>query len=320
MSLGITKKAGVKNVDRSSETIVIDRPIFITGLGRSGTTIIHTMLSTHPRVNWLSLLAARFPQKPYLNRHLMTALDLPILGNVLRQRFVPLENYAFWDSCVRGFSAPCRDLVGEDVDVRSQKKVRSVLGKLLTKKRNRLLIKITGVPRIAFLHRIFPDAKFVHVTRDGRDVANSRMKTSFWRGWQGLNASTTMPAMYREEWQHHQYSFVALAGIEWKLHCDQFEIAKRSCPAISIHEMSYEAFCAEPVEELQRVARHCELEWSPAFEDRLRRQYVKSENGKWKVDLTTSQQAVLCDVLQTHLFKYGYEEASTPAFAPRSIA
>jgi len=42
-------------------------------------------------------------------------------------------------------------------------------------------------PRIGFLQAIFPDAKFIHIVRDGCAVANSRMNAPFWKGWQGLN-------------------------------------------------------------------------------------------------------------------------------------
>ena len=145
----------------------IEKPIFITGLGRSGTTLIHTMLSTHSQVNWLSLLCGKFPGRPYLNRWLMSGIDVPILNIYLRRRFVPLENYAFWDFYFAGFSGPSRDLVASDVSERTRRTLRKAVSQLLTLKRRRLLIKITGLPRISFLHAIFPDARFVHIVRDG---------------------------------------------------------------------------------------------------------------------------------------------------------
>ena len=35
--------------------------------------------------------------------------------------------------------------------------------------RSRFAAKLTGPPRIGFLHSVFPDARFVHLVRDGRD-------------------------------------------------------------------------------------------------------------------------------------------------------
>jgi len=239
----------------------------------------------------------------------MSLIDVPILNIYLKHRFLPLENYAFWDFYFAGFSHPSRDLVASDVSVRASRSLRKVASELLTLKRNRLLIKITGLPRISFLHAIFPDAKFVHVTRDGRAVANSRLSAPFWKGWQGLNIwGGQMPEHYRQEWEQHRRSFVALAGIEWKTHMDQLEAVKREFQNIDICQVRYECFCANPIGELKRIADHCELAWDPKFETATRAFYVKNENGKWKTDLTDEQRAILEEVLGPYLVKYGYEK------------
>jgi omega-hydroxy-beta-dihydromenaquinone-9 sulfotransferase len=311
MSLGINTKSSAEASVGATLTRTlrpIDRPIFITGLGRSGTTIIHTLLSTHTNANWLSLLCAKFPRRPYLNRWLMWALDVPLLNIYLKRRFVPLENYDFWESYFRGFGAPCRDLFASDLDVRTAQSIRKVLSQLLTSRRNRLLIKITGFPRIGFLHALFPDAKFVHVTRDGRAVANSRMRTPFWKGWQGLNLwAGEMPAYYQKEWERHGHSFVALAAIEWKTHLDQMREIRRTRPEINILEIKYEAFCANPVKELRHIAEFCELSWEKSFENQVSDFYVASENSKWQSELTAEQQAILQQVLADQLIDQGYE-------------
>src|ERR1700747_1797587 len=126
MSLGINTKSSSGGIARSTRARAlkpIDRPIFITGLGRSGTTIIHTLLSTHPNANWLSLLCAKFPNRPSLHPWLFRALDIPLVNIYLKRRFVPLENYDFWNFYFRGFAAPCRDLFASDVDVCTAKSI-----------------------------------------------------------------------------------------------------------------------------------------------------------------------------------------------------
>ena len=142
MSLGINTKASKEPLvsSRGRLQMPIEKPIFITGLGRSGTTLIHTMLSTHPQVNWLSLLSGKFPGRPYLNRWLMSGIDVPILNIYLRRRFVRLENYAFWDFYFAGFSKPNRDLVASDVSLRTKRALRTAASELLTAKRRRLLL------------------------------------------------------------------------------------------------------------------------------------------------------------------------------------
>jgi hypothetical protein len=289
--------------------VALEKPIFITGLGRSGTTVIHTFLSFHPNANWLSLLCGKFPERPYMNRWLMRAIDVPILNLYLKYRFEPLENYAFWNLHFGGFFLPFRDLFASDATERTKRTLRAAVSQLLTSKRNRLLIKITGFPRISFLHAIFPDAKFVHVTRDGRAVANSRMNVAFWNGWQGSEmwSAGPLPHHYEKEWQRHDQSFVALAGIEWKLHMDQFERVKRDYPQIGICEVRYESFCENPARELERIANFCELSWPAKYEAAIRKRFVNNENHKWKQDLTGEQQQILEQVLRRYLAKYGYE-------------
>jgi hypothetical protein len=313
MSLGINTRSTTTSDNRSQHRKTprpVDRPIFITGLGRSGTTIIHTLLSKHPNANWLSLLVAKFPDRLYLNRWLMWTLDIPLLNIYLKWRFVPLENYPFWDHYYGGFGYPGRDLYESDVDNTTAKGIRRAFSQLVTGKRNRLLIKITGAPRISFLHAIFPDAKFIHVTRDGRAVAASRMKAPFWTGWKGWREFSLwpdrMPVHYEREWERHQHSFVALAGIEWKAHIDQMREVRRDYPHINIMEVRYESFCADPLNQMQEVARFCELDWNAKFENQMKQEYVSSENSKWQNQFTPEQRAILEDVLRERLIEQGY--------------
>src|SRR5213594_2626526 len=88
---------------------------------------------------------------------------------------------------------------------------------------------------------------------------------------------------------------------------DQFERVKRDYPHIDICEVTYESFCEDPARELKRIAEHCELSWPKT----IRKQYVHSENEKWKKDLTLAQQEILEDVLGYYLIKYGYEPCNT---------
>lgn len=174
-----------------------------------------------------------------------------------------------------------------------------------------MLIKITGAPRISFLHAIFPDAKFIHVTRDGRAVAASRMKAPFWNGWRGWRGFSLwpekMPAHYEQEWERYGHSFVALAGMEWKAHIDQMAEVKRGYPNINILEVKYEAFCADPVQQLHAIAEYCELPWEAGFAARMAKQYVNSENTKWESELNGEQKTILNEVLRDYMIEQGYD-------------
>ncbi len=304
----------------------VRQPIFITGVGRSGTTIIHRMLCEHPNVAWLSGLCGRHPGKTQWNRWLMQAVDYPFVGEYLkrRKRFMPWENYGFWEHYCKGFSGSFRDLVAADVTEKGKRVLRRVLGDVLTAKRSRLLIKTTGWPRAGFLHEVFEDAKFVHFVRDGRAVAHSRIGLPWWDGWQGPWNWKRGPlgAAYMQEWERHGRSFVALAGIEWKICLDAMKEARRRLSGDNFLEIRYESFCDNPLRVIQAIAEFCDLSWTSAFEARLKTYTVRSENHKWQEELTAEQQRVLLGVTRSHLETYGYlgEERSASAADHRGAA
>lgn len=287
---------------------MLEKPIFVVGVGRSGSTVFHEMLSEHPAVSWLSSLCNDNPARPSLNRMLMRGIDVPILGSALKRRYIPDECYAFWEFFCRGFSVPCRDLLAEDVTHVNKRMVQEIMSEMVTRTRNRLLFKITGWPRIGFLREIFPEARFVHIYRDGRAVANSLLAVDFWWGWRGPENWRWGPLSpaHQQEWERHGKSFVALAAIQWKLLMAAMEKAKQGVPAGDLLEIRYEDLASRPVQTFKEVTRFCELEWSQGFEQALGSYTMETTNAKWKTDLTPAQQAILEAVLADTLTRYGY--------------
>ncbi|MCP4372428.1 MAG: sulfotransferase [Deltaproteobacteria bacterium] len=273
----------------------VEKPIFIVGVGRSGSTVFHRIFSEHPNVAWLSSrLCNRFPNKPSVNSLLMRTIDFPLIGGFIRRRFVTGEGYVFWEQHCRGFSEPCRDLLAADVTHRIKREIPSVLSSILTKQRNRLLIKITGWPRISFLHEIFHDAKFIHINRDRRAVINSLINVDFWSGWQGPQnwrwGKLTLDQI--EEWERFDRSFIALAGIELKILSEAMEKGKRCINIDNFIEIDYADLCGDPLDTFKEIVEFCELKWSLKFEDRIKKYSLKNTNHKWQEELTSDQQKI----------------------------
>ena len=155
----------------------IKNPIIIIGTGRSGSTLLHNLLGEHENVAWLSpYIADKYREKPDYRKILMDLIDVPILGQFVKNKFSPGESYWFWEERVKGFMLPFRDLVADDVTPKQKETVNNAMSKILTNKRNRLLLKITGWSRIGFLNEIFSEPHFIHIVRDGRAVTNSLMR------------------------------------------------------------------------------------------------------------------------------------------------
>lgn len=287
---------------------MVDKPIFVIGAGRSGSSIFHQAFTEHPHVAWMSVLCDRHPGKLASHRALMRGIDLPLAGGLLKRRFESAECYEFWDRHYRGFSRPCRDLRASDATPHAAAALRRAVDGLVTARRSRLLAKITGWPRLGFLHAVFPDARFIHVYRDGRAFANSLLQVDFWLGWRGPEQWRWGPLddATRREWEAHDRSFVALAGIQWKLLMRAVEAARQSIPATSLLEIRYEDFAERPVEVLRNAVAFCGLDWDPRFERALAGYRIESANYKWQQDLSPAQQAVLLSVLGDDLRRHGY--------------
>jgi len=287
---------------------VQNSPIFVFGTGRSGTTIFHNLLSEHPNLAWTSHLCNYFPNHLELNRALMHCVDINILNKIIRKYIKPVEVYRFWDNYFRGFKLPYRDLKAYDVTPKIKRDLIKANTLLTTKKRYRLLHKITGHPRIEFLNEIFEDAKFIHIIRDGRAVANSMLNVDFWDGWMGPNKWLygSLPKEYYNIWQKHNESFVALAALTWIWLMDEAKVAIDSIGRAKVLEIKYEDFCNNIDSSMRRICDFCDLEYSKEFEIALSSYIIRNNNDKYKRDLSTTQIDMMEEIMSKKLKEYGY--------------
>ena len=257
---------------------------------------------------WLSQLANRYPHYPHLNKGLMKAIEYPLLEHIIRRKINPAESYNFWEYHCKGFSITYRDLVKEDVSDKVYRDVRTAVTNMTTATRKVPVFKITGWPRLGFLSKIFEDAKFIHVIRDGRAVANSLINVNFWKGWHGPDQWRWGPLTktHQLEWEQHNCSFIALAAIQWKILMMAAEETKASIKGSNYLEVKYEDLCFNPIEQFKEITTFAGLEWSSQFEAGILEYRLKNTNEKWRQDLTSNQQETLNLVLKDSLVKYGY--------------
>jgi len=298
----------------------IIKPIIIVGSGRCGSTLFHRLLSKHEQVMWLSGFTIRFPDRPEWNRWAVRALDNPLVRRLFGGKVRPSESYRFWDRYAYGFSEPCRDLVKSDVSTRVKKQLNQAFGAMLTARRNRMLIKITGWSRMGYLDEVFEDARFIHIMRDGRAVASSLLHVDFWRGWYGPQGwrAGLLSAEDQALWESYDRSFTALAGIEWRIQMRAMDAARKLLDPRSFLEVKYETFCERPMETFGQVLEFAELPPSPALERAVKHAKIRSTSNRWRDDLAPGQQVVLDDLLRDDLRRYGYDERPSAARVPEA--
>lgn len=284
-------------------------PIFMVGSGRSGSSVFHDILSHHPHIAWLSEICNRYPKRPWANKLIVRLSHASLVGQLVRRRFGPGECYSFWEYYARGFRTPFRDLLAEDATEKQQVALRQALTRAHASDRDKLLVKLTGWPRIGFLRKIFPGAKFIHLVRDGRAVANSLLSVDWWWGWRGPGnwRFGDLGELDRSDWERNRQSFVALAGIEWKLILAAVEQARASLAPDTFLQIRYEDLCADPVAVVHRAMEFFNVPRSATFERHVSNRNLVNRNDKWKQHLTEGQQQVLMDVIGPQLLRYGYE-------------
>ncbi len=294
-------------------------PIFIVGAGRSGSTAFHHAFARHPHVSWVSKILDVMPKAEKLNAAVLRGLDSPVLGAALKKRVIepghlkPSEAYAYWERIAPGFSEPFRDLLDTDLTERTKANLQDAIERLTIDERPTPLHKITGWPRMGYLNAAFPDAKFIHVVRDGRAVVNSIMQIDFWEGWKGTKGwrGLDMTDEQQARWDASGQSFVTLGAMELADMFDAMVKATALIPADRFMEIRYEDLCDDPTGTFANVTSFCDLEYTDDFNQSVIDFGFRNTNTKWRKDLTELQQRQLEAELAPHLLRWNYELAFT---------
>ena len=289
-------------------------PIFIVGAGRSGSTAFHHCFARHPHVSWVSKVLDLYPKGEKLNSAILRGLDTPLVGAALAKGVIepghlkPSEAYAYWESIAPGFSEPFRDLLASDLTERTKSNLQAAVDRLVVDGRPHPLIKITGWPRMGYLLEAFPEAKFIHVVRDGRAVVNSIMQVDFWEGWRGTKGwrGQAMTPDQQQRWDDSGQSFVTLAAMELSDMLDAMVTATSLVPKSQFFEITYEALCDDPVASFESAVSFCDMSMTADFERSVADFGFRNTNDKWRRDLTDVQQRQLETELIPHLTRWGY--------------
>ncbi|MDG2424921.1 MAG: sulfotransferase [Phycisphaerales bacterium] len=252
------------------KTVSDHRMIFVLGAPRSGTTLMERILHAHSR-----LFSA---QKE-------TGLLSP--RNIFSRDHFGLST----EDNKRLFSESC-----DVIDFLTRAAIL-----LESRNEGRILIEKTPqhVLRLGFLVKHFPNARFIHVVRDGRDGYCSALKHPNVR----LNSS----AAYARYWKR----------------CTEAGLSVRTNPIV--HTVRYEDFTSNPAEHLEKLMAFLGLELEPAqFEatqvkadarasfqrhQRLAQPISNATVGRWRKEMSGSEVQKFQAVAGEELKAFGYELA-----------
>lgn len=149
------------------------QPFFIIGVGRSGTTLLRLMLHAHPDIaipyesHFISGYQRRIAEYGDLGdeRHLRRLVD-----DVLDEEVLELWDHEYdADRLLAALRSPTLRGVVEAM----YEEYAAAHGK------SRWGDKSDYLDELPYLYQLFPDARFVHMIRDGRDVARSVLGMSW---------------------------------------------------------------------------------------------------------------------------------------------
>ncbi|MEU6738788.1 sulfotransferase family protein [Streptosporangium sandarakinum] len=279
-----------------------DRPIFIVGCPRSGTTLLQLMTHAHHRIAIPP--ETRFMVTAYQRRLHFGDLEDPARRRELAEWVVNRRQSRFHELGLDG------EKVIEEI-VEGPPTLGSALGTVL-----RAYAARHGRPRwgdkrpsyfqhVEVLLRLFPDAQFVHLIRDGRDCVASLKEMPWYNGT--------------------VYSAVAA----WAEAIDFARHGAPKLPAGSYHELRYEDLTSAPEAQLRRLCEFLGEDYDPAmcepqrvadiavperktWHSRTHDEVTTARTGSWRDRLDPWEVSLCESVLGERLQAYGYELSGAP--------
>ena len=247
----------------------LKKPVFLVGAERSGTTVLRLMLDHHPDIAWRNEFEHAVDRVPE------------------DQGWPDLPSYYDWLETHRIFQA-------SGVTINKELDYPALVNDFLVQHRDR-----TGKPIIgATVHRhfdrllrIWPDALFIHILRDGRDVARSNIGM----GWAG------------NVWM----------GIEKWIEAEQlWEKLQPVIPAERRIEVTYENLINSPEQELTRICQFLGLSYAPEMMDYIDNTTYDTPDpayiAQWRRKLSDRQVQLVESKIAPMLTERHYELSGLP--------
>lgn len=287
--------------------------LFMIGSGRCGSSIIHETMARHAEVGFISNIDDKLPMLNLKGRFNNAIFRSPI-GRMTRKgrvRFAPSE--AYWlisDRVSPIYRTSSRNLNADDVTPHFRERFSQFFAERFRSQAKTLFLhKYTGWSRAQFFKEIFPAAKFVHIVRDGRAVANSFLQMQWWTGFNGpenwyLGQLDDADARI---WNASDRSYVVLAGLAWKILVESIERDAQKVDRDCLKTVRYEDFVSDPEQCTRDICNFAGLEFSSDFAQQMGKIQIRADREQaYLKDFTKPQLQELESCIGPILDRYGY--------------
>jgi len=270
-------------------------PFFIVGSQRSGTTLLRLILNAHSVIAipeegtfWMPILRmhARHPER-LIPQKKVERYCAYIRKNTQFRLWGLDPDPVIRDLTVREEGATLHDLMAAFYDAYARQEGKRQWGE----KSSSFFRKIRAVSRV------FPDARYIHIIRDGRDVYLS---------WKKLVPSRKN---------------IAVAALEWKFKVKKIERSFRGLPDASCMTVRYEDLVSRPEETAREICAFLQVDFEPGMIDfwKESKRYIGAHHsdlifqpistgsvGKWEKGLSAFQKSAYEKLAGDVLGQYGY--------------
>ncbi len=274
------------------KSMKIDRPIFIVGLPRSGTTLLYNLLCAHERAAYVTTSINSFPTAICTIEWMRKKLNLNVRGERFLQDSIdadfssPSEPAVFWGKWIERDADSLywqekrlKDFSPEKI-LEIHNDVKRVLH-CFGGSQQRFICKYPVFQtELRMLQDLFPDAYFIHIIRDGRMVANSLVKlhklcNDQLKKIQHPDIHHLIPyprvknlAKYVEQYGE---SDVRTTANIWQ---DSIDVVNETRPDLkNFTEVRYEDLLKSPQAELQRLFDFVRMQWPSPSNSLFKREY-----------------------------------------------
>lgn len=307
------------------------QPIFIIGCPRSGTTLILNIMACHEQFAWISNLIERWPFRPqmsfwhriydlpYMGRYLYLGRTQNRLPKILFGRFknylpMPVESKSFWKRHLSKFQweregkTPPRRRTPNEISMSEISNIRRVIDDICRfQSKDFFVAKYTDFPRIQYLAKAFQKAKFIHVIRDGRAVANSylqKIKNGDFKTWHEREWWIKgWPATWCNKWLQRYKTPLSFVVFQWKFFVSEIWKDSKTISKEQYLEVNYKDIIDSPQRTFQFIFEFCGLKTSQKVKWYLDRIALQNMNRKWEEKLTDKEKEVLDEIICEPEFK-----------------
>lgn len=257
---------------------VLPRPVFLVGPVRSGTTMLRLMIDHHPDIS--------FPnESEFLTQLLAGGTVMP---DAAAFRGFLAQNRQFRNSGLELNTAPA-DYVAQCEDIMAQYRARKGSG----------IVGTTVHNHFDALPQLFPGARFIHLLRDGRDMARSAIPM----GWAGTVYEGA------DIWMNTERTWDRLVA---------------QVPAEACTEVRYETLLEQPEVELARLCGFFGVDYDPVMLTYPDNSTYSAPDPafayQWKAKQTPRELGLVEGKIGDMLVARGYALSGHPIIEPGTLA